>query len=415
MIQQRRREMAAEIKPIRSSHPTKPISTDRPVLVSKIEGSGDDVNAAVLLNGGTAVISVSDDKSVRIWQRRDSGQYWPSVCHFLTYIPSCLHYKPDTKRLFLGLDNGTVIEFTVAQDYNSINQVREYLSHQSRVTDVIFCPASEWVLSAARDKFFVYHCTESGRRLGGHQCSGWCTALQYDAKSKHTFVGDYSGQITMLKLEETGPQVITVLKGHNGSIRSLAWDIDRQLLFSGSFDQSVIVWDIGGGKGTAFELQGHTKVSALVYGSRSHQLISGGEDATIVFWDMKASRQETPEWLQADSCQYCERPFFWNIRAMMDQKQIGLRQHHCRKCGKAVCDSCSSKRSCIPIMGFEFDVRVCDTCHSTISDQDRSSLAKFHEVKHSIVSMDLDEEAGILLTVGQDRVMKIWEVSSLLN
>ena len=42
-----------------------------------------------------------------------------------------------------------------------------------------------------------------------------------------------------------------------GSVRCLAWDMDRQLLFSGSFDQSIIVWDIGGKKGTAFELQGH--------------------------------------------------------------------------------------------------------------------------------------------------------------
>lgn len=42
-----------------------------------------------------------------------------------------------------------------------------------------------------------------------------------------------------------------------GSVRSLAWDIHRSWLFSGSFDQSAIVWDIGGRKGTAFELQGH--------------------------------------------------------------------------------------------------------------------------------------------------------------
>lgn len=54
--------MAAEIKPLRSSGPTKTVSTDKPVLVSKIEGSGDDVNAAVLIDSGTGVISVSDDK-----------------------------------------------------------------------------------------------------------------------------------------------------------------------------------------------------------------------------------------------------------------------------------------------------------------------------------------------------------------
>ncbi|KAK3856440.1 hypothetical protein Pcinc_037234 [Petrolisthes cinctipes] len=410
--------MAAEIKPLRSTQPSTKTSasTDKPVLVSRIEGSGDDIHSAILLNEGTGVISISDDKSVRIWQRRDSGQYWPSVCHFLPSAPTCLHYLPDLRCLFLGLDSGKLIEFSVASDYNSVSQTREYLSHQGRVSEVLHCPKSRWVLSAGRDKFLVYHCTESGRRLGGHQCSGWCTALRFDPATKHAFIGDYGGQITMLKLEETGPQVITVLKGHNGSIRALAWDGERQLLFSGSFDQSVIVWDIGGGKGTAFELQGHTsKVTSLVYGLKSHQLISGGEDASVVFWDMKANRQETPEWLESDTCQYCERPFFWNIKAMMDQKQIGLRQHHCRKCGKAVCDSCSSKRSCIPIMGFEFDVRVCDKCHSTITDQDRKSLARFHEVKHSVSYMDLDEDLGLLLTVGQDRVMKIWEVSSLLN
>ena len=43
----------------------------------------------------------------------------------------------------------------------------------------------------------------------------------------------------------------------SGSVRCLAWDSRRGLLFSGSFDKSIVVWDIGGQKGTAFELQGH--------------------------------------------------------------------------------------------------------------------------------------------------------------
>lgn len=35
-----------------------------------------------------------------------------------------------------------------------------------------------------------------------------------------------------------------------------------------------------------------SKVISLVYCKKSHQLISGGEDAIVVFWDMKANRQE---------------------------------------------------------------------------------------------------------------------------
>lgn len=54
--------MAAEIKPLRGAQPARTTSTDKPVLVSKVEGSGDDINAAALINGGTGVISISDDK-----------------------------------------------------------------------------------------------------------------------------------------------------------------------------------------------------------------------------------------------------------------------------------------------------------------------------------------------------------------
>lgn len=81
--------------------------------------------------------------------------------------------------------------------------------------------------------------------------------FRFDFQSKHAFVGDYSGQITMLKLTEEGATLITTLKGHSGSVGTLAWDNDRKILFSGSFDQTVIVWDIGGQQGTAYELQGH--------------------------------------------------------------------------------------------------------------------------------------------------------------
>lgn len=91
---------------------------------------------------------------------------------------------------------------------------------------------------------------------------------RFDAQSKHAFVGDYSGQITMLKLDNNGPSIITTLKGHSGSIRSLTWDIARQMLFSGSFDHTIIVWDIGGQQGNAYELQGHhNKVSTFICGN----------------------------------------------------------------------------------------------------------------------------------------------------
>lgn len=40
--------------------------------------------------------------------------------------------------------------------------------------------------------------------------------LRYDHETQHAFVGDYSGQITLLKLERQTYSTITTLKGHEG-------------------------------------------------------------------------------------------------------------------------------------------------------------------------------------------------------
>jgi len=110
------------------------------------------------------------------------------------------------------------------------------------------------------------------------------------------------------------------------------------------------------------------KVTGLAYLNKSQQLVSGGEDSVLVAWNMASERLQTPDWKESDFCEICKKPFFWNLRAMMENKTIGQRQHHCRACGKAVCDKCSNRRSPLPKMGFEFEVRLCDPCFSATSE-----------------------------------------------
>ena len=42
-----------------------------------------------------------------------------------------------------------------------------------------------------------------------------------------------------------------------GSVWALSYDQERRILFSGGFDQVIVVWDIGSQQGTAYELTGH--------------------------------------------------------------------------------------------------------------------------------------------------------------
>jgi hypothetical protein len=91
---------------------------------------------------------------------------------------TAMDFNHETKRLFVGMDNGSISEFSVAEDYNRIVHQRNYLAHQNRVTAVVFSIVTEWVLSVGRDKYFQWHCSETGRRLGGFLCNCWATALQ---------------------------------------------------------------------------------------------------------------------------------------------------------------------------------------------------------------------------------------------
>lgn len=118
-------------------------------------------------------------RTVRVWLKRDSGQYWPSICQYMPSGATSLYYTVETRQLFIGQENGTVSEFSLASDFNRIMPVREYLAHQARVTDIIFAITCEWVLSVGRDKLFSYNCTQTGRNIGTFASEAWCTSLQY--------------------------------------------------------------------------------------------------------------------------------------------------------------------------------------------------------------------------------------------
>ncbi|VDM49981.1 unnamed protein product [Toxocara canis] len=414
--------MAAVInaRPGSSTHSS--MGDAKPVLLHKIEGQVARVNAVFLLSKEEGVITVSDDRSVRIWLKRDNGQFWPSIHHFMPFAPTAMFFSEETLRLLVGLANGAVYEFTVAEDMNSLSQTRHWNVHLNSITAVLLSIQAELIFSCSKDKSLVWHCSETSVKLGTHMCESSCMALQFDSPSKFVFVGDSGGNITLLRLNATEAQFVSKLSAHTGSITSLAWDSSRQLLFSAATDHLVIMWDIGGKKGQAFELKSNDVKLPQVIPNRCELLGNGradcgsefsgnlalainlvlaprfqklpptlppdsvavragfllqplgesgidsgpqaDENGSLVCWDMTAKRLETPEWKTSDNCELCDAPFLWNVRAMWERKVVGLRQHHCRTCGNAVCANCGGNTAKYPPMGYELPVRICNACHA---------------------------------------------------
>lgn len=339
----------------------------KPQLIGRIEYSRADFNDAIILTDEDGLITVSTDRAIKIWIKRETGKYWPTVDITTDSCGTCLNYHSESRRLFIGLENGTILEYAVSEDYNKMTLIKQYQAHQSKVTNVYYTLESDWILSTSQDKFFTWHSTDNSQRIGSYLANASCFCLAYDTPSKHCFIGDSSGNISFIKLSNTGCEFIANLSGHEAAISSLFWDVDKKYLFSASFDKKVIAWDIGGQKGQAYDLEGHSsRVYSVIYSSLTCQLITGSEDCRIGCWDMMTKRIESPLWKTSDICELCSRPFFWNVKEMWTKKQVGLRQHHCRLCGSAVCDTCSPHKSTLPKLGQEVEVRICIKCYPTI-------------------------------------------------
>ncbi|VDO62268.1 unnamed protein product [Schistosoma curassoni] len=235
----------------------------KPELVFKIDELSCGVNDAIFIPGRDSIVTGSEDRTLRVWVRRDTGKFWPTVIELLPSPITCITYSAELHRLFVGLENGTVVEYDVAEDLNHIEHKRDYLSHTARTTGIVCTPDMGWVVSASKDRTVAWYSTNSGRRICEHNLEHSATCLEYDVGSHYVFVGDSSGRITLLSINQVNGQVtcrvIRELRGHEQSVSFLAWDSVNSRLFSCSADRSVIFWDIGGAKGSSFELQ----VSAL--------------------------------------------------------------------------------------------------------------------------------------------------------
>jgi WD40 repeat protein len=93
----------------------------------------------------------------------------------------------------------------------------------------------------------------------------------------------------LIAQDEVQPDV--VLEGHEADVYDLSFSPDGALLATASFDQTIRIWGVGAGKPVA-TLAGHQgKVLCVDFSADGRSLASGGEDKTVKLWDVPAGGQ----------------------------------------------------------------------------------------------------------------------------
>ena len=86
------------------------------------------------------------------------------------------------------------------------------------------------------------------------------------------------------------PPELVVQTGHSGLITSIAFTLDSKLIASGSYDNTIKIWDAASGVQIR-TLAGHTKqVTSVVFSPDGKYLASGSFDYTARIWDVATGK-----------------------------------------------------------------------------------------------------------------------------
>lgn len=103
-----------------------------------------------------------------------------------------------------------------------------------------------------------------------------------------TFIvcGTYDGIIQVWK----NKTLVTLLRGHTGTVWSVTISPDGTCIVSGSNDKTIQVWDVETLKAVGFPFQGHDDaVRSVAISPDGTYIVSGSNDKTIRIWDTKTT------------------------------------------------------------------------------------------------------------------------------
>ena len=93
------------------------------------------------------------------------------------------------------------------------------------------------------------------------------------------------------RVERDWNACLQTLEGHSDWVTSVVFSMDSQRLASGSWDNTVRIWDLATGKHLQ-TLEGHSDgVSSVVFSADSQRLASSSWDSTVKIWDPATGKQ----------------------------------------------------------------------------------------------------------------------------
>jgi len=254
--------------------------------------------------GGEQIITSSYDDTARIWRARDGKLLATLEGHQVDGAGVDVYdaaFNPrDSSVAATGGNDGHVRIWDLARGNNTHFALA---GHKQRIKSVAFSPDGKLILSASDDDTVRFWDAENrvqvGKPLEAHWADIWRAI--FDAEGKRFFTASWDRSIGVWNAETFN--LLARLRGHDGPIRTLDYNLFRQWLASGSTDLTARIWGLEPDD-IQYRLASHEDDVTVVRVNPADASVfaTGSADGTIRIWKFGA---RAPNQILEDAKQSC--------------------------------------------------------------------------------------------------------------
>ena len=230
---------------------------------------------------GQTLVSCSEDETIKLWDVSTSRCRKTLIGHIKIWT---VKFSTDGRLLAAGNQDGTICFW----DVETGEKLRSIQAHSLWIWGLTFSPDGRYLASGSADTTIKIWNIETGEcYLNLDRSLNKVMSIAFHPEGRMLVSGD--GELIKLWDVQTG-ELIQTFAGHNGTVLSLVFDLERNTIISSGIDSTIKIWSVDTARCIRV-LSGHeTSIRAIELTPDKRTLVSSSTDGTIRLWDLETGQ-----------------------------------------------------------------------------------------------------------------------------